>query len=86
MKRPENIPSALWQQIESQIYRNQKIEAIKTYRSATGEGLKESKDAIDQFTVEMKKENPLKFAPEKPGCGATLFFLSLIPCLYYLWY
>jgi hypothetical protein len=86
MKRPENIPADKWQQIESQIYNNQKIEAIKTYRSATGLGLKESKDAIDQLSVEMKKENPLKFAPQKPGCGTTLFFLSLIPCIYYLWH
>lgn len=86
MKRPEKIPADIWQQIESQIYQNQKIEAIKTYRNATGEGLKESKEAIEQFAVELKKENPLNFSTQKSGCGTTLFLLSLLPFLYYLWH
>lgn len=85
MERPNNISVEVWQQIEAHVFNNQKIEAIKIYREATGEGLKESKDAIEQIVLSLKKDNPHKFIPQKSGCGTTLFFLSLIPLIYYLW-
>jgi hypothetical protein len=85
MERPEIISAEVWQQIKAQVCNNQKIEAIKTYRDATGEGLKESKDIIDNLASELKKENPHQFIPQKSGCGTTLLFLSLIPFIYYLW-
>lgn len=38
---------------------NDKIEAIKQYRAVTGQGLKESKDAVESimFKLKVKKEN-----------------------------
>ena len=86
MKKPENLSTEVWQQIEASIYSSNKIAAIKAYREATNSGLKESKDIIEQIAVEMKKEHPEKFVAQKSGCGATLLLFSLLPILYYLYH
>ena len=45
-------------QIAAAIRGGRKIEAIKLYRMATGEGLKEAKDAIDAMDAEMPADIP----------------------------
>ena len=86
MKRPDNITPENWKEIESLIYSNQKIAAIKAYRKATNSGLKESKDFVDALEVEMRKENPQNFSAKKAGCGTAILLFSLLPYLYYLWH
>ncbi len=56
------------------------IEAIKVYRTATGAGLKESKDFIEALEARLRAEMPAKFtAPLRTsvelgaaGCAAIL--------------
>ena len=86
MKKPENIQAEAWKEIEKAISNNSKIEAIKLYREATGQGLKESKDFIDGAFEQIKKDNPYFIPPKKSGCGTTLLLFSLLPLLFYLIY
>ena len=43
------LTDAVRVQVESDIRAGRMIEAIKTYRAATGQGLKESKDAVEEM-------------------------------------
>ena len=51
-----------------------KIEAIKLYRSETGESLTEAKAFIDNLTSELKQEYPDKFKAEAKGCMIYIVF------------
>lgn len=84
MRKPENIKSETWKEIERLISSERKIEAIKLYREATGQGLKESKDFIDDAFEQINKENPYKIGPKKSGCGTTILLFSILPVLAYL--
>jgi len=84
MRKPENIKAEAWKEIEKCIANGQKIEAIKLYREATSQGLKESKDFIDGAFEQFKKENPHLIFPKKSGCGTTILLFSLLPLLTYL--
>jgi len=46
-----------------------KIEAIKIYRDATGEGLKEAKDFIEALIPKLKEQDPEKYATLSDGKG-----------------
>lgn len=43
------LGDAVRAQVEAEIRSGRTIEAIKTYRAATGQGLKDSKDAVDEM-------------------------------------
>jgi len=77
----------LSEKIELLIYEGKKIEAIKAVRKFTRLGLKESKDYINNFTLELYEKNPEKFTydPAKSkGCGtAALLFISLTTAAIY---
>lgn len=64
-------------EIADAIFTRQKIHAIKLYRDATGQGLKEAKDFIEALTAELQEKSPEKFTvgTEKAGCGSAVFFL-----------
>ena len=47
----DSLPPHVTQQVKDLIARGNKIEAIKIFRSATGLGLKESKDVIDAISA-----------------------------------
>ena len=49
-----------------------KIPAIKFYREATGDGLKEAKEAVEVLEAEMRDEFPEKFGAEAGGCASVL--------------
>ncbi len=67
-----------WSQIESHLYAGQKIAAIKVFREATGSGLKEAKDALDQHEHALRESHPERFtAPAKSGCGASVILFAL---------
>lgn len=55
------------------IFAGQKIQAIKMYKEATGLGLKESKDFIDDLEKQLRQECPENFAhAAKTGCSVVL--------------
>lgn len=73
-------------QITQAIFAGHKIEAIKLYREATGQGLKESKDFIEALTVELRDKHPDKVPESKAGCGPTVvLFLGCLGAAWYQW-
>ena len=70
------------EEITQALVRNNKIAAIKIYREATGQGLKESKEFIDALIPQLMEKEPEKFAhlSQSSGC-AGMFLLALITIL-----
>jgi Ribosomal protein L7/L12 C-terminal domain len=62
--------------LSSLISKGQKIEAIKFYREATGLGLKEAKEAIEQLERSSGPSQPEKLTvnPQSKGCLGVLVF------------
>jgi ribosomal protein L7/L12 len=55
--------------ITSAIIGGNKIEAIKVYRKATGRGLREAKEAVEEITDSLSKDHPeIKASNSKTGC------------------
>ena len=63
-----------FESIKQAVFQGRKIEAIKLYREATGEGLKESKDAIEKMEAELRQSAPEKFSSSAgtKGCAGVL--------------
>ncbi|HEV7300698.1 MAG TPA: ribosomal protein L7/L12 [Tepidisphaeraceae bacterium] len=63
--------------IQALIFAGRKIQAIKLYRGATGQGLKEAKDAVDAMTAELRASDPEKFSASssKSGCMTMIAML-----------
>jgi hypothetical protein len=56
-----------------------KIEAIKIYRQATGQGLKEAKEFVDVLSAKLKERDPDKYAKlSSGGCASMLVFLLVL--------
>lgn len=71
------------QEITTSLALGNRIEAIKTYRQATGQGLKESKEFIDQLIPELVEKDPERFAGAAPGSGcgtAVLLLAAAVAC------
>lgn len=66
--------------IGNAIYADNKIEAIKLYRTATGKDLKDSKNAVEKLAMELEAKNPAMFAKRRRQGGslATLVFWGAI--------
>jgi len=62
------------QAIEKAVFTGRKIEAIKLYRKATGEGLAEAKRAVEDMEVDLRRSSPEKFiaGADKKGCAGVL--------------
>lgn len=66
-----------WDEIRESLFSGRKIEAIKTYREATGLGLKEAKEFIDQLEAQMRREFPDHFkAASGKGCLGVLLVIG----------
>ena len=65
------------QQITDCLLAGQKIQAIKLYREATGEGLKEAKEFIESLTATLREKHPDKFPATKAGC-TSMIVLGLV--------
>ncbi|MCH5373408.1 MAG: ribosomal protein L7/L12 [Planctomycetes bacterium] len=81
-----DIPDDSKQQIAEAIFAERKIEAIKLYRDATGQGLAEAKEFIEKLTDELREKSPERFKPlssgSADGCGSSaLIFLAVIGAL-----
>jgi ribosomal protein L7/L12 len=70
-------------QIEAALFAGKRIQAIRLYRGATREGLKEAKDFIDALEAELRRTEPEQFtAPPAKGCGtAVLALLTAVAVL-----
>jgi ribosomal protein L7/L12 len=67
------------QEILNAILAGKKIEAIKLYRAATGQGLKEAKDFVDQLEAALRKENPEAFqGRSNSGCGVSVLLVAML--------
>ena len=82
-----------WDKIRESLFSGRKIEAIKTYREAAGQGLKESKEFIEELEAELRDEFPEHFkATGGNGCfgvvllaigGAAMSGLLAVALLFY---
>jgi hypothetical protein len=80
-----SIPSEAVEKIANLLYVGNKIEAIKLHREATGLGLKESKDVVDEFERQLRETSPQKFS--KPaGKGCVLLLLTTTFLIVLLWF
>jgi hypothetical protein len=68
------LPDSAQEQIHTEIFRGQKIEAIKLYRAATGTDLKTAKDAVESMESDLRARQPDRFtaAPSGGGCLGML--------------
>ena len=73
-----NGQSEVVQHIIESLRQGNKIQAIKDYRESTGEGLKESKEAIEalieKYDIQMKS-----------GCASMLLFATSLMLLIIIW-
>ena len=63
-------------EITEAIAQGKKIEAIKIYRKATGEGLREAKEFVETLTGYLQLQDPERFskAKSRSGCSGVLLF------------
>ena len=65
-------------QVADAIFAQRKMEAIKLYRDASGQGLKEAKEFIESLTAELQEKSPEKFtsgSASSSGCGSSAVLL-----------
>ena len=71
-------------QIKATLYSGQRIAALKLHRKATGLGLVESHEFIDQLDRQLRAIEPDKFTapPQKPGCFSAfvVLFVLVVAC------
>lgn len=73
-------------EITQAIFAGRKIEAIKLYREATGQGLKEAKAFIEALTDRLREEHPDRVPAPTSGCGAAVLMMLVVPAsLLTLW-
>ena len=74
------LTNAAREEVEAAVFAGRKIEAIKAYREATGEGLKESKEAVEAMETELRAAHPGRFNPtaSKGGCMPVLLLVLLL--------
>jgi preprotein translocase subunit SecF len=74
-----NIPDSTLEEIQKCLFERSKIQAIKLYKEATGEGLKESKEAIERLDSELSSKFPerYKVGPKAAGCMSVLALIAV---------
>lgn len=67
--------------IHADLFASRKIPAIKTYRAATGAGLKAAKDAVEAMEAQLRASSPGRFTepPAKGGCLPMLLLALPAP-------
>ena len=74
----ENLNDQQKEEILKYLVEGRKIPAIKAYREATGMGLKEAKDVIDEWERKLRAEHPDKMPQANSGCGAVIAAMLLL--------
>ncbi len=77
------------EEIQNALAGCKKIEAIKIYRAATGQGLKEAKDFVEALIPKLIEQDPERFenlaSQNTSGCaGAVLLGIALAASLVWL--
>src|SRR5688572_2198300 len=75
------IPEGQAESIRQFVFAGQKISAIKELREATGLGLKEAKDVVDQLEEELRRTAPEKFGAPKEGKGCGVQVVKIVCCV-----
>ena len=82
MERPPdpNAPPApdVPEDVKKALFRGNKIEAIKLHREATGVGLKEAKDAVEEMDAALRGTSPELFEKAKSGGCMSLLVGALL--------
>ena len=80
----ENLTESKLHEIQNCLFERSKIQAIKLYKEATGEGLKESKEAVERLDEELKSKSPelYKVGPASSGCMSVLALIAFPAFLY----
>jgi hypothetical protein len=80
---PEPLSETAMNSLTEALLQGRKIEAIKIYRSCTGLGLKEAKEAIEELERSLRIKFPDKFSapPKSAGCFGSAAVLCLGFCL-----
>ena len=73
------VDSAATEAILDAIFQGRKLDAVKRYKTASGLGLKESKEFVEDLTQRLKSESPEQFriADSSSGCASSLLFASV---------
>ena len=81
------IPDSTLEEIQKCLFEQSKIQAIKIYKEATGEGLKESKEAIERLDTELSSKFPERYTvgPKAAGC-MSVFALIALPAVLIIGY
>lgn len=66
------------ERISESILAGRKIDAIKAYREATGEGLAEAKRAIEEITASLAQDHPELAAKPAAGCASVIVFSTVL--------
>lgn len=64
--------------INEALFAGRKIEAIKIYREATGQGLLEAKEFIDKLADRLREKYPDRMPANSAGCGMAVLMLGAI--------
>jgi ribosomal protein L7/L12 len=65
-------------EITDALQKGRKIEAIKVYREATGLGLKEAKEFIEELTATLREKHPDKMPAAKAGCASVFLLIGVL--------
>ena len=68
----EKLTEETLSEISDAIINGEKIQAIKLYRDATGEGLKEAKEAIEELTSKLSERYPEIVKQQSGGCASVI--------------
>jgi len=75
------LDANLLAQVQQALFQGQKIEAIKLYREATNQGLKESKDAVEKMEAELRQRSPERFSAKTSGKGCAGVLLLMVTAM-----
>ena len=83
---PSPLSDDLLKSLTDALLQGQKIQAIKLCREATGLGLKEAKDTVEELETSLREKFPDKFAtaPKGKGClNGAVVLLGLFAVVAY---
>ncbi len=72
---PAELTPEQWQPIDTEIHADRTIQAIKLYRTATGVGLAEAKQAVDARRDAIIPESNKQRLERKSGCMSALLIV-----------
>src|SRR5688572_3284274 len=78
---PKTLSDSELAEIHTHIVAHRKIQAIKLYREASGEGLKEAKDAVEAMTAELRVSSADRFAPKREGGCTPVLVFAFFACV-----